>query len=541
LDRRTRRLGVALTAAALFAAVVSYLAGTATSADAAGDALTMSPATIDFGTQFVGTVSAWQTITVTNNTANVVALGFRAPSAASGFDTDLNSSCVVSGIAPHGSCIFRVRFTPVFVGPNTQTLTATGAGETHSTTLFGTGIAPTAGVTTSPSSVALGQVIYGQQSAPATILISNTGNSDEHVSAILQTPYLADWSTSGCGDITLQPSQTCTATVAFTGGDIGHRSATLVATASLSCGCASPVTASTRITATGVPAVQITAAPASALFGQPVTFTATETPNVQGYVPETMSFTVDGVMLGSPVPLRPDGTATSIPVELPAGSHVVDATFHFGDVYPAGSGQLLYDVGQAISTVTVAVEPPHPTTAQAITYTATISPPATDGHVTFFVDGAPIGQPVPTTIATSQVSIAGGRLPAGDHTVQAVYAAESGNASGGSSRVVPFVVTQGSEGSPTPTPTPTSVAPAPRPSPTTQASPPGPSAHRSDRSTSGRAGSAPGLAGTGGDSQRVATIGALLLCAGVLVSCCAAGQRRRDSPNGERDLRRNRP
>ena len=179
------------------------------------------------------------------------------------------------------------------------------------------------------------------------------------------------------------------------------------------------------------------------VWGQPVTFTATVTPEPGVGVPpntDDVVFTLDGVDY---VVFLNNGKATFTPPgNLSVGTHTLSVVFN--PPSPPGSytdpnfatnngatltgGQI---VNKATTTVTLSSLPPNPIPGQVVTVTATITAVAPGagiptGTVTFTVDGGSAGlstQPsavvVNGGVATATVTITG--LIAGTHRVRATY------------------------------------------------------------------------------------------------------------------------
>ena len=110
------------------------ISGTAT-------AISLSPTTLSFGNQSVGTRSAFQTVTVTNRSTTFTAkLGGKTITGANATDFALSSGCK-SSLAPGASCTVKVIFTPTATGSRTANLSLSdNAGASPQiVTLAGTG------------------------------------------------------------------------------------------------------------------------------------------------------------------------------------------------------------------------------------------------------------------------------------------------------------------------------------------------------------------------------------------------------------------
>lgn len=105
---------------------------------ASGPLLTISPPSLSFTSQQVGTPSAGQSFTVTNtgtSTANTISI-----SSSGDFVLTLGTCSGVSTLAVNVSCSGTIQFSPTALGTRTGTLTVTSTAPTATTALSGTGI-----------------------------------------------------------------------------------------------------------------------------------------------------------------------------------------------------------------------------------------------------------------------------------------------------------------------------------------------------------------------------------------------------------------
>jgi len=185
--------------------------------------------------------------------------------------------------------------------------------------------------------------------------------------------------------------------------------------------------------------------PASpSVFGQPVTFTATVTPNDNG---GSVKF-LDGA---SAIPgcsaqavTGASHQATCVTGALSVGNHTISAVYSGDANYLAStSAGIPYTVNKAMTTTTLSANPAGSSNfGQTVTFTALVAPvpPGAGlptGLVAFSVDGTAVGS-VPLS-GTSQASISTSSLSAGSHTIGAVYAGD-GNFFG-SSATLSYLVT----------------------------------------------------------------------------------------------------
>jgi hypothetical protein len=186
------------------------------------------------------------------------------------------------------------------------------------------------------------------------------------------------------------------------------------------------------------------------VFGQPVTFTATVTATAPGAGTPTghVQFSADGTSFGTS--LLSGGSAVSPPIaSLPAGPHTVTATYvpatffpgfiftcsgdNFGPMcgtrdFNASQGSTGQVVNQAGTSAGMSADINPSVFGQAVQFTATVTATAPGagtptGTVQFRIDGSNVGSPavVASGVATSTVN----NLPAGNHSVAAVYSGDT--------------------------------------------------------------------------------------------------------------------
>ena len=183
-----------------------------TAAGPAAPAMTLSPPSLTFSAQALGTDSAAQTITVTNTGNAPLALS-QIVTTGDFHETD-NCVGVAGGVVAGTSCAVQITFLPATTGSRGGTLTIYGnvAGGQATAALIGTGTPPAA-IVLDPVAVTYAGTNVGSSSAAQNITVSNTGG----VTASLQTPAVTgDFAITAntCG-ATLGASSGCTVSVAF--------------------------------------------------------------------------------------------------------------------------------------------------------------------------------------------------------------------------------------------------------------------------------------------------------------------------------------
>jgi len=185
-------------------------------------AVNVTPPSLTFNGQNVGTESAPQPVTLLNISS--VQLSVSSVAVTSGFKQ--NNTCLptVAGLA---SCTINVSFLPTASGPQTGTLTITDlAGNSPQTVaLSGTGVSPAASL--SPTTLSFPAQTVSISSSPETITLNNAGNGALTPLLINTTGDFAQ--TNTCAG-SVAPGASCTISVTFTPTATGNRTGTLTLT-----------------------------------------------------------------------------------------------------------------------------------------------------------------------------------------------------------------------------------------------------------------------------------------------------------------------
>ena len=198
---------------------------------------TISPASLDFGNQIVGTTSAAKTVYFSNNSNDIITVQSVTSSDPAFANFALVDGCELGlqpGINPN--CSFRVTFSPTAVQPYSATLTVqardiSNPGVTFPTqtiTVTGTGIASPPAFAVSAASIAFGNQIVNTKSANSTVTLTNTTSDIIKVQAISSSDpaFAINASVSGC-EIGLTPGVNCSFWATFSPTAIQPYSATL--------------------------------------------------------------------------------------------------------------------------------------------------------------------------------------------------------------------------------------------------------------------------------------------------------------------------
>lgn len=184
-----------------------------------GPNATLSPTSLTFAIQLVGTTSPAQSVTLSNygtmllNITSIIASG----------DFSQSNTCGLS-LAPLASCTISVTFTPTQGGTRTGTVSITdnAPGSPQMVNLTGVGTV----VELNPTSLSFGNVPVGQQSSPKQTTLTNGGSTRLNISSITITGAdPGDFSQmNNCGT-GIGGHGSCTITVTFRPTVRGTRSA----------------------------------------------------------------------------------------------------------------------------------------------------------------------------------------------------------------------------------------------------------------------------------------------------------------------------
>jgi hypothetical protein len=172
--------------------------------------VSVSPGVINFAPQDVGTTSATQNVTLTNNTAKSITI---TGITASGPFT-AGSSCGTT-LGAGSSCTLSIAFAPTADGnfSGTGTVTDNGGTGTQQIHLTGTGVSPVAAL--SRTRIQFPATAVGQQSAPQTVFLTNTGTASLSITGISLTGGSANFiEMNRCGK-SLRPGGKCAITITF--------------------------------------------------------------------------------------------------------------------------------------------------------------------------------------------------------------------------------------------------------------------------------------------------------------------------------------
>ncbi len=201
---------------------------------------TLTPGSVTFGQQAIGSTSAAQQVTLTNN--GDVALTLITTSM-SGGDFTATNGCGAS-LNPHSSCAISIAFVPSAIGARTATLSVTDQFRSQTVSLTGTGVAP-AGVSLSPAALNFTATGIGLTAPAQTLTLTNNGGLPLHLTnSSVSAGFLL--ASNNCG-ATLAPAASCNLTIVFSPSAAGAISGALTLTDDAPSG-----SQTTNLTGTGI-------------------------------------------------------------------------------------------------------------------------------------------------------------------------------------------------------------------------------------------------------------------------------------------------
>lgn len=166
-------------------------------------ALTIAPATYNFGDVLTNSGSSTQSFTVTNTGAVGSSVDINPITISAPFSiASTGNTCVGADLAKDESCTVSVTFTPPFDGLASETLSVSGVDgntdtKTGTSALSGTGVTEPRPTSSPASGASESEVVGPEGSNDFTVVFGNTGNDDYTVSCSLTSGDTAIWSTDG--------------------------------------------------------------------------------------------------------------------------------------------------------------------------------------------------------------------------------------------------------------------------------------------------------------------------------------------------------
>jgi hypothetical protein len=280
--------------------------------------LTVSPSSLTFGPQLIGTPTAAQMVTVSNNTTTAIAFSSVAisggvPAAANTDFTSPANTCGTS-IAAGASCTISVVYTPSGAPAETANLVITDADSTSPQTVALSGTGTATALTVTPTTLAFGSQPVGTASAAKMVTLTNNSNSAiAFTSATVSggSPVAANTdftSTTTCA-ASIAANTSCTVSVVFKPSVAAAETANLVLTDTAS---TSPQTVTLSGTGTSSGGA-LTVSPTSLAFGSQTinTASAAKMVTLTNNSAAAIAFTGATVSGGSPAAANTDFTSTT--------------------------------------------------------------------------------------------------------------------------------------------------------------------------------------------------------------------------------------
>ncbi len=401
----------------------------------------LTPSSLTFGNQAIGTVSKAQIVTLSNPGTAPFTFGGVQPSG----NYQATSTCS-GAINPGSSCTISVQFAPtnntipnfpanggVYVATGTKgsplTIETTG-NPTNSAGTVNIALASSPNPSTVGQSVSITATVTsaapGGPTPTGTVQLNDNGNPTGSPVALSGGVGVIMISTLTQGNHSLYVQYSGDSNYGLT------NSSGILQTVNAS-GKASTLTS-------------VSASPNPATTGQKVTFTATVDSTVAGTITGTVTFYDGAAQLGTPVTLSGSEAQYST-TTLSQGTHSITAVYSGDSNYTTSTSpavtQTINASGKATSTTTLKSSLNPSTTGASVTFTASVSSSTAGtitGTVSFFDGSTQIGSPV--TLSGGAAAYTTSALAQGTHSITAVYSGDT-NYSTSTSPIVSQVVNAG--------------------------------------------------------------------------------------------------
>jgi hypothetical protein len=213
---------------ALLAVCVAAILAARVPAPVASSSISSNPPALFFGAHPVGTASAGQPVTLTNNAGQALTITAIGIAGANSSDFNQSNNCPLSPdtFAAGASCQVSATFSPTASGPRKSAINVKDSSG-DSLFILLTGVGTAAGL--SPSSLSFPSQTVGTGGTPQTVTLTNLGSNPMNIWQMgLQGANAADFSKSSTCGSTLAAGSSCGITVAFTPSAAGTRSASLL-------------------------------------------------------------------------------------------------------------------------------------------------------------------------------------------------------------------------------------------------------------------------------------------------------------------------
>jgi Abnormal spindle-like microcephaly-assoc'd, ASPM-SPD-2-Hydin/Galactose oxidase, central domain/NHL repeat len=188
----------------------------------------LSPTTLTFASQSIGTTSAAQTVTLTNTGNAALTISSISTAGADTADFAETNTCPAS-LAANANCTISVTFKPAATGTRTANVSVAdnATGSPQSVPLTGTG-ASSAGpaVTLAPPNLTFASQNLGTSSAPQSVTLTNSGSAALTITGIsIAGTNTGDYSETNTCPASLAANANCTISVTFKPTATGARTA----------------------------------------------------------------------------------------------------------------------------------------------------------------------------------------------------------------------------------------------------------------------------------------------------------------------------
>ncbi len=343
----------------------------------------VTPASVAFIPQVVGTSSGFTQNVVVDNTGNTN-ISITSVTVTTGYS--ISNGCLNAVLAPATNCTIEVSFTPTTAKVLTGTLTikTTATVPTEKVTLTGTGIAANTQISLSQTSVVFDQQVVGVASQPQTVYYYNQSNATVNLTSVVLTG--ADFSmTNGCVT-SVGGLSSCNIKITFKPTGTGGLNGNIVITDSAP---GSPRTINLSGTGVSAAAPQATVTPTSLTFASQPLGTTSAAQNINLTNSGESNLNVTGITLGG-ANMADYAQTNNCPGTLTVGfSCTISVTFK-----PLATGT---------RTASVSIADNAAGTPQMVTLTGT-GAPGTTPLVTFTPSSLPFANVPLNTTSTSQAS-----------------------------------------------------------------------------------------------------------------------------------------
>jgi len=190
------------------------------------DSLVLSPASLDFANELVGSASAPLIETLTNMATSDLDIANIAMTGTNAAEFSQVASTCGAKLAAGANCAITLNFTPAQVGPRNAAITITDntAGSPQGVSVSGTGVIGGPNATLSVSSLSFGTELVGTTSPAYSITLNNYGTMTLNIASISAATGFAE--ADNCIP-SVAPGATCAIAVTFTPGGAGEVSGAL--------------------------------------------------------------------------------------------------------------------------------------------------------------------------------------------------------------------------------------------------------------------------------------------------------------------------